>query len=870
MALITSAGTGLFNAGATWNGGVVPTAPNTAVVQNGHTVTIDASATLGPDTGGLDPSPETDCSFIVRGGGTLILPSSAAADYTWTLQGPIKIEADGTFQVGDSFASPFPSTRVFQIAFSAYAYENWIAGNFRLYGCTGYHMASATSQRTRLNADVVAGAGQTFTVEDSVDWSINDIIMVGTGGDPAHAATGCELVQITDKTNATTYEATFVSNHFGDANFGDVLIHATRNIIISGTDTKGFSLVTTTNGSTGSRDTVDLDINWCRFNYAGTGTGAKESAISLYEDNPSGDKKFLNDIKLRGNVFVNSATTSSYQIGLYYAVIQQEDRTLFAENHAYNTPGIIFANQSATGGHIVMGALSCMQAIDIGVNNANATILFDIEDFTYVCDTNWNNSSRTAIKQRPVVLNKFKIHRCYRGLELNTPVLYYGSAGGALYRVFNGEIFSSYNTGIYMGGSSNFCPHWIFKNINLRRHEGPGLTIYGYVGRFAFMDCLIDDCAKGFFATGAVSLGVAFSDSDKALGITFINCKWGSVVANDKANMRQFTNPAYSRTIFQNCSWVVPTNISISDGGTWNYYIQEQSNDLIMWDGAGDAAECNQYRGQDGGNYSHAAGKVFENIIYFGDWGWSTRVAHTAFNSFEFINSLEPLSIVGTYNQGLVCGGGEIIKASGTYIDGTINRRLRPFFPVHRQHITKANPIKLALQSGEIITVSLSLKKNISQETYRLPKIHLFGCGISASATMSNVIATWEELTVSGTAQFSGIVDFWISCFAEPNLASYTGDPANPYDVNLYPRSRGTDTTSYFWMHQPCNPGGLGYAFYNANKPMCAPPSCSCYTGGSNCEKYSWDHFGPGCPFPNAGPTLSLELQVDGLEVDIS
>lgn len=815
MAVISSFQSGPFSDGGTWVGGVVPATPNTAKIEDTHTVIIDSDATLGPNGAGLDPNPETDCSTVVASGGILILPSSAAADYTWTLQGPIKIDAGGTFQIGDSFASPLPTSRTFTINWGARAYQSWIAGALKIYGCTAYHMASTTSIRARLVADVAAGVSQTFVIDVPADWSVGDQIMVGTGGDPSQTPTNCEMITITGKISATTYQATFSYNHFGDTEFGDVLIHATRNVIINGVAASGFSLVTTTDGTISSSMSVDLDINWCRFNNAGTGSTSKASAISLYENNASGNVKFINTIKLRGNIFADAATTSSYQIGISSAVIQQDDRTLITENHAYSTPGIIRQTTDAGGGHIVMGALSCIKAYNYGINQTINSPFLDVQDFTYVCDASWTSNTRIAVGGSSCTnfsLKNFKIHRAYCG------IIIYGfpniaiECGGRIYRYENGEIFNIYTIGMNIASSSHNADTYIFKNINSRKHGQTG-TYIAVSGECKFLNCNWDDCSNNA-VEGAVNLGRVTKAH------TFINCSFGLITPNKYKNITS-VNTLYgnSRTVYQNCTFVKPDTFSAAS--TWGWFTctadGKQQDAITEYQEFPPA--CTEYFGQNGGQYIHDKKYLFYTLNILDQW--DTRTNLTPTDSYEYINCMindeETKDLWDHIHTGIITSGSQLSRIN----DDPYNCVLSPMAAHERTHMTFMHPVKIALAADETITLSLTLNSPVV-EAHRRPKIHLYGCGFYSEQEKTEEIQT---LTVSGRALYSGIVMFWISAYGNP----LTADPADP--TMIYPESR-SPARAYFYSY-PMTVGKTEQWIYNHNTKTVWDPAVEC-------EQYGW------------------------------
>lgn len=181
MASITSAGTGLASATATWVGGVVPVVGDKVTIASGHTVTLDGAFHWGDDTstaisviGTLKASRVVSSMLTVRG----TLASAGLGFRTGTIDfgtpvDPIPAGITATLRLNES---------------AAMAANKWIAAftvTNNLYFC-----GAAKRSWTRLSAAVAASA-TTATVDDATNWAVGDAIgFVGTNTTTAtHRAT---------------------------------------------------------------------------------------------------------------------------------------------------------------------------------------------------------------------------------------------------------------------------------------------------------------------------------------------------------------------------------------------------------------------------------------------------------------------------------------------------------------------------------------------------------------------------------------------------------------------------------------------------------------------------------------------------------
>lgn len=157
---MNSAGTGDWSAGATWVGGVAPTAADTAVILTGHTVTID----------------NTSCvclNLVVNSGGTW--QASTSASSRLTMQNGAII--NGTFNA-DLTGS---ATRTCDIVINNVATASSTLIQFNAASICNLSGFPRKRKTTLLTAITTSGASSTTaTVADATGWQVGDKIVFAT------------------------------------------------------------------------------------------------------------------------------------------------------------------------------------------------------------------------------------------------------------------------------------------------------------------------------------------------------------------------------------------------------------------------------------------------------------------------------------------------------------------------------------------------------------------------------------------------------------------------------------------------------------------------------------------------------------------
>jgi hypothetical protein len=179
MALITSAASGNFNAGATWTGGVVPTTGDEARASTGHTVTINVNTTCD------EISNAGTGKFVLNDGITLTanVTNKSATTATNCLEFSTNSPATAAI-VGDCTGGSGVSCRAVNILGSG---TLTITGN-----CTGgvgntsQCLINASTGRVNITGNLLGGSGPgtPFAVQNSSTGTIN-VTGNATGGTSA-------------------------------------------------------------------------------------------------------------------------------------------------------------------------------------------------------------------------------------------------------------------------------------------------------------------------------------------------------------------------------------------------------------------------------------------------------------------------------------------------------------------------------------------------------------------------------------------------------------------------------------------------------------------------------------------------------------
>jgi len=879
----TLASSGIWNNPLSWLPVGVPALGDSALIQANHTIEITANHSIGTDPNadmGGSPGAWTNADLIVYG--LLKWADNPGANLTLLVQTNVVLDGAtggglGRFRIGQSAGSPLPSNRTATVHFTSlagYQYRMHIwHGEFVTHGAVAYHMADATSQRTKLTAapttisqsanqvavaddggalttetveandatandmtllpavpamndayywgddgkfaklvlnQGTAGAGTwtiyweyyngvawnriltpdgnnqsyafkssgtqtiewqipgdwiktsvngisaywirarvnsysavttqplgtqswpyisdapTISLDDAVDWSVGDELVVGQGGDktavmwtapgPTQSGDwGIEKTTITGKTDASNY--TLDSLAF-DHQAGDFVIQLDRNIIIKGDAIlRGFVIYVPNHSGT---DDWVIDINWTKFQFIGRSSPPTTSAGFNI------NQAILTDgnLNIKDTVLDTCAGGQPPSLG---RVLLMNDCTCKATTDLCDELHFVLAQEGILNnncdGRFPYGHLSFIGIFETCVTNTSA---LDLQSF-------WSSN----LARNPASANQYTFS---------------GNAGTV--RVYSGEHHCGAGVAEMSTGTTYDKFGGIFENIKAYHSRLRGITINshaliffirncefynGSVGIYIISDdnCMtiventsFDDCDTEASNTGAV---VVASD----MNMKFRNCTFGTVTRNFHNMIFTATAPWINNggtCVFENCIIKEPTYSTAVAGPDWGI------RQWIWWE---------------------------SNLDDYDDLSLWNRMCAYELADVQLLNSSgvnQWSTLFGTASRVIISGGrGEVHQEASTIIDNSFAIKLIPFSCVAEFSGTHYHPLEIPVDSGQTITVKLSLQKNTSLPTGRRPAIHLFGLGIDEESEMSNVNNSWEELTVSGTASVSGFVRFWVS-----------------------------------------------------------------------------------------------------------
>jgi hypothetical protein len=312
MATITSNGTGFYDVGGTWVGGIVPVEGDKVIIASGHVVTIRDTRIAGDDT---------TTAFTITGE----LKADRTANSQLTVKGDIQMSAltSATINYGRrSTADPIPAgiTATLILNYSAamanYKYGIFIGESANAYFC------GATKKRntTIITAGISAGA-TSAVVADITGWTVGDWIIFGETTGIMAQFDRVQILTVTPGTG-TTGTVTFAATTYAHA-LGGPVGNFSSNVTIKSHNTTNPAYFCCRLTSTASNNRRELD--YTTFEYVG-------SDVSL-----TSTKVFVTSgLSTEANPFNTFESCSFYQgnnsIGLFF---NQHNTTKIYRDHAF-------------------------------------------------------------------------------------------------------------------------------------------------------------------------------------------------------------------------------------------------------------------------------------------------------------------------------------------------------------------------------------------------------------------------------------------------------------------------------------------------------------------------------------------------------
>lgn len=763
MATITSAGSGNWHDGATWVGGVKPGLTDDVVIASGHVVTINGDTEFGS-------SPSNQTTWVLDIVGTLKWADAPGADWTFLIKGNTRIQYTGHFQIG-SDANPIPSNRKATVHIKGVSpcylirMESQTGSDNRARlttrGSANFHMASAAMHRGRLAANVAAGASVAIQLDRDVDWQVGDVLFLARGGSRTTpiidssgqflGTYGHDRATITGKTDARNFVVdTLAFPHLA----GDIVAHGTRNVVIEGEATYGFCIQKYIGAapSGGYSEHGGIDLSWTTLRYS-SGPGSYDAGIYVYGYYGTANELAAGQYKLESCVFDESGGGA---FGIHFGwchVIRQLAKDINNLVMYGFSKGVAFGDSYTYAyGIFTLGNATILKSLTNGIWSHEVTV---------VADSLWMSfqGSATTTSQGLFYNAGAGGLRCaeFVGHSGGYSAISVGGAGSYQQsnnvRIMSGELYNARGHLLELNSFSGRGAH--VRGLKFAYSGANGIYFVGS-GILTVDDCEFDGCNQTNGYNGGSYFGG--SGTASAISVLFRRCKFGPVTRNKNFNTvipAASAQLCHGRVRLEDCEFKEPVYTMSPTWGLWGKW-----RGVINWNNAS------------GSWYGTAVGRAFTMEIV-------RPIVRDEFGTDQW-----PIQYPGVTHMAIFGGGGEMRNEGTTIIDGSFAVKMTPYLSSMPGAGSFAVPFRIPVKDGDTVTVKISMRKDKSQPVEKKrPRAFLLGCGILDEEVMPDTNDTWEELTLTGTASWDGLVDFWV----EPGYGQVVGvTEQDPWYLTVY------------------------------------------------------------------------------------
>ncbi|MFA5132654.1 MAG: G8 domain-containing protein [Candidatus Paceibacterota bacterium] len=703
-----------------------PISGDSATIAAGDTVTIDGDLTVGT-------SPASAVTYDLDISGTLYWPNNPGIDMIFTLQSSMRINAGGIFQIGDS-GTPLNSAVRAHILFNNTSpvpdqkYKILVnGGKLYVYGNSSYFMTSGANYRARIFGcipDCNAGAGRTIMLDRAVYW-------------PASASLTHDAILIGIGGNVSTAPAAGDDGELitswgspGSSSINGVTLtenHMIGDIVVNVSRNVLFQADSATYHSIVETTATNnpYDINYARFDEFGdnttTGSGITFNAAS----NTVGT---INHVSVT-NCEDGAGTTCFY--------INSSGWTKFEGNTAYESRstgnGFYFLGNQYPAGTFEIKDCTYIEGPlgnGDGIEFASNTVKTDLTGF-------WSSNANSGIKITASYTDTYSciLHATTTyGVQITSPNSTYYQY--VKLKIDSCEIRNSESNSIYLLSFANL----IYSNNDI---DGAEATCFNVAGSFYgyFENNTYDRCNTSNTTNRA---GFEILNSDNNFDVYAVNESFGATTANNKSNIN-IDSPTFNDTITGSNRYVCN-----------NCLLAEVNNPITCSSMPTDGIiiPCLTYN----------------NAVYIPE---------------ESFYSLHNKDQVENANYGWGPGGMVFTRETVTVVDNTLNVKVQPGNATDYGYLPLGT---ISVVQGQTVTVNVQIRKDESQSAGFRPRLGLEGAGFNRYTTydeMSDAINTWETVTVTGVATYSGSVHIYLG--VKNNLSGANNyEPEWPPTLEIY------------------------------------------------------------------------------------